>query len=202
MLKTAKKFILLLLGVSSLSFATPAQVIIIRHGEKPTVGNTLSAPGYQRAAALAAFFQTNPQVLRFGVPYAIFAQKQKNDDNSIRPIETITPLAQALGLSVHTPFVRQDFKQLVDLILKEPQYQGKMILVCWEHCEISEMTESFGITPAPPTYPNDRFDLLYIITFPKTGTPSFCCGLQKLMIDDKITLPIELIPFGCNSPLK
>ena len=41
--------------VASSAFAAPAQILILRHGEKPLSGNTLSAQGYQRAEADGVF---------------------------------------------------------------------------------------------------------------------------------------------------
>jgi len=39
--------------------ADPAQVILIRHAEKPEQGHDLSLPGRQRAAALVPYFREN-----------------------------------------------------------------------------------------------------------------------------------------------
>jgi hypothetical protein len=50
--------------------AAPAEIIMIRHGEKPPSGNELNDQGWQRANALAGFFTSEPAVLTFGTPVA------------------------------------------------------------------------------------------------------------------------------------
>lgn len=77
--------------------AQPAQVLIIRHAEKDDAsGDGMSLEGRERAAALAPFFTGTKTVLSFGVPVAIYAQPQKHEASSLRPIETVKPLAAAL----------------------------------------------------------------------------------------------------------
>src|SRR5262249_113637 len=77
--------------------AKPAQVIIIRHGEKPLDGKAnfnLSRKGKIRAAALAAYFHSNPHELPHGRPTAIFAMgadDKPSEDHSHRPVETVQP---------------------------------------------------------------------------------------------------------------
>ena len=63
------------LAAENRASAMPAQVVIIRHGEKPAEGNGLNARGFQRAAALPQFFQNNPTVTAFGPAAAIYAMK-------------------------------------------------------------------------------------------------------------------------------
>ena len=86
-------FAIWLLGVSA-GFAQPAQVIIIRHAEKPDSGNGLSLKGMKRAAALVPYFLGTESLLKFGEPVAIYAQAQRHETSSIRPIETVRPLAK------------------------------------------------------------------------------------------------------------
>src|SRR5665213_1161111 len=83
---------------NAVASATPAQIVIIRHGEKPKSGPDLDARGYQRAHALVGFFEKNPAMLRFGRPVAIYAMAPKtqvdpsDDEGSLRAIETVQPL--------------------------------------------------------------------------------------------------------------
>ena len=56
-----------------MSWATPAQVLLIRHGEKLTTGADLSPDGQKRAKLLVEYFKTNPDVTKFGKPVAIYA---------------------------------------------------------------------------------------------------------------------------------
>ena len=63
----------LFLFQTSLVWATPAQILIIRHGEKSEDGNGLSERGFARARALVQFFSSQPSMLEFGTPVAIYA---------------------------------------------------------------------------------------------------------------------------------
>src|SRR4051812_2923021 len=84
-------------------YSHPAQVIIIRHAEKPDDGNELSLRGEERAAALVPYFLKTGELLKFKTPVAIYAQRPKDADSSLRSIETVKPLADALHLKVKDP---------------------------------------------------------------------------------------------------
>src|SRR5580692_8328937 len=108
-MKSLKKIIFLGIFLSaSIVFASPAQVIIIRHGEKPESGNSLSPQGWARARALVKYFETNPDVTQFGTPVAIYASRAEAEEqvegSSLRMIQTVTPLAQALGLKINSTY--------------------------------------------------------------------------------------------------
>ena len=147
------------------AFAAPAQVIIIRHGEKPPSGPDLDEQGYARAQALVGFFQNNPAVTQFGTPAAIYAMDPKGPNGSMRAIETVTPLAQALGQSIDTDYKRKDIPQLVQDILGNPAYDGKMVLICWEHSVIPDIVDAFGWTSAPQSWAGSSFDRAWVLTF-------------------------------------
>jgi broad specificity phosphatase PhoE len=102
----------------------PTQVIIIRHGEKPSEGNTLCQQGVCRAVALAQDF-----VPQFGKPSAIYAMGPGSDDSSLRPIETVTPLANALGLPIRSQYTRLQFQQ----VAADVESNSGMVLISWEH---------------------------------------------------------------------
>src|SRR6476659_2168979 len=105
--------LLLILIFASRAFSEPAQVIIIRHGEKPDPeGAELSLKGRERAAALVPYFLGDSDVLEFGPPVAIYAQAQneKKKESSVRSIQTVTPLAEALHLEVNHSIKRDDYQ--------------------------------------------------------------------------------------------
>lgn len=164
--------------------AAPAEVIMIRHGEKPASGNELNDQGWQRAYALAGFFTTNPEVLTFGTPAAIYAMAQKGATGSIRPIQTVSPLAQKLGLPIQHPYLRGQTDQLAQEILSDSAYDGKMVLICWEHNAIPSMLPAFGWTAGPDAWPGDAFDRVWILDF-KDGKPAAFRDIpQKLLPGD------------------
>lgn len=145
----------------------PAQIILIRHAEKPLDGKNphLSRLGIQHAEQLVSFVTTDPRMTRFGLPVAVFATRTTKDDNGQRTQETVAPLARALKLPVQTPFLGKDYAALAKLILTNPGYAGKTVLICWNHEEIPQLAAALGITPAPPKWKASVFDRVYIISY-------------------------------------
>lgn len=177
----------------------PAQVIIIRHGEKDTTNGQLLPKGQSRAGALAAYLtefdptSTNPPLFNFGPPTAIFAARPAlhSDDETIRCIQTVTPTAAKLKLPVHSPFGPLQENELAQLILNDPRYDGRNVLICWHHTLIAALIEAFGY--APPAgiipYPN-RFDLVWVMTFPAPFPPvTLSPILEELLFNDSTTFP-------------
>ena len=146
--------VLCTLAAASPALAQPARVILIRHGEKPAKDdpavkarpeliNELSPKGHQRAWALV------PYVLgTFDPPVAVYAQHPKpskiepdgTPDSSIRPAQTVQKLAEALKIPAaltdppQLPGAPRDkFHDMVKEIMTNPAYQGKVVLICWEH---------------------------------------------------------------------
>lgn len=161
------------LATAEVASAAPAQVIIIRHGEKPASGDNLSPRGYQRAQALVGFFENNPAVLQYGTPTAIYASDPGVKGTSHRMVETVTPLAESLGISIDSSFNKDDLTGLVNDILNNPNYDGKMVLICWEHTVIPEMASDFGWSSAPTTWDDSVFDRVWILNFSGNTVTSF-----------------------------
>jgi broad specificity phosphatase PhoE len=144
----------------------PAQIILFRHAEKPAdkADPHLSPEGVQRARKLVGFLATNPVVNKYGKPVAIFATKTTKDDDGQRTQETVAPAAASLKLAVQTPFVGKDYKQLVKLILGNPAYAGKTVVICWNHDVISELAAELGAAQPPP-WKGKEYDQVYVITW-------------------------------------
>lgn len=199
-----KIFLKLLLFVSlvlklSVVNALPAQVIIIRHGEKNPLNGQLLPKGQSRAGALAAYLteldpdSTNPPLFQFGPPAVIFASRpaQHSDDTTIRCIQTVTPTAQKLKLPVHSPFAPLQEQELADFILNNPHYDGKNVLICWHHTLIAGLIEAFGYLPPAGIipYPN-RYDLVWLLPIPAPVPPVVVTPiLQELLFGDSTTFP-------------
>jgi len=145
----------------------PAQVILIRHADKPAdpANPHLSRAGVQRAQRLVAFIMSDPAMTMFGLPVAVYATRTTNDGNGQRTQETVAPLARALKLPVQTPFHGKDYAALARLILREPAYTGKTVLVCWNHEEIPQLATALGVTPEPPKWKGSVFDQVYVIAY-------------------------------------
>lgn len=161
----------------------PAQIILIRHGEKPAEGHGLSQRGKERAAALAPFFQGNEHVTRFGTPVAIYAQPVGGGHKSLRPVQTVQPLADALKLKVIEKFVHAEYAKMIDEIMTNAAYDGKMVLICWEHHALVEMAKVLGVAD-PPKWHGDSYDRCWIFTYPKDGGVQFRNRPQRLLYGD------------------
>jgi hypothetical protein len=147
------------------------QVIIIRHAEKPgdpsidndADGPDLSTRGYERAGALAAYI-----IATFGKPDFLFATKQSKHSN--RPVETITPLAQALNLKIDSKHADDDFPNVAEDILKNSKYERKLVLICWHHGHIPPLTTALGGNPPQSPWPGDVFDRVWQIDYSNAST--------------------------------
>jgi len=178
-----------LLGAQA-AFAAPAQVILIRHGEKPENGGQLNAQGFKRADALVKFFKSEPAVLRYGMPIAIYAVGPKNDDSSVRSIQTVTPLARALNIQIDSRFTRGQTHKIVADIMENPAYEGRMVLICWQHNNLVEiavnLAEYNNSTQAaiPLMWPDETFDRVWILNLSGGKVISFKNIPQRLLPGD------------------
>ena len=144
----------------------PAQIILIRHAEKPADAKNphLSPAGVKRAGELVSFITADPAMLKLGRPVAVFATQTTKRENGQRTQETVAPLARALKLPVQTPFLGRDYAGLAKQILKNPAYAGKTVLICWNHEEIPQLVEALGVSPAPK-WKGSVFDQVYVISY-------------------------------------
>jgi hypothetical protein len=179
--------------------AMPAQVIIVRHGEKDVETFNLTLQGFERAGALAHYLTETPDLIQFGPPSALFASRpvQRSDEFTDRCIQSLIPTGTLLNLPIHTPFGPPANADLANFILHNSRYDGKNVVICWHHTSIALLISAFGYNPPPiilPVYP-PRFDLTFIMTFPApvpaVDAPVQC---QSLMWGD----PPDVSPaFSC-----
>ncbi|MBI4351005.1 MAG: histidine phosphatase family protein [Elusimicrobia bacterium] len=181
------------LACAASAFAAPAQVILIRHAEKQEYGNQLSEKGFKRADALVWFFQSVPAVTRYGTPVAIYATAPKNEDSSIRSIQTVAPLARTLNIAIDTGFTRGQAHKLVKDIMESPRYTGRMVLISWQHGHIPdiirELAEYSPYGPAaeisfPVEWPDARYDRAWIVDLYRGRIASFKDVPQRLLPGD------------------
>ena len=104
-----------------------------------------------------------------------------------RPRETVTPLGERLGLQVNTKYSNGSEAALA----KECAGLAGATLISWQHEEIPAILAAFGqVTPAPPTsWPDDRFDLVWVLT-PKSGGWSFT-QVPQLLLDGDSAEPVR-----------
>ncbi len=141
----------------------PRIILIIRHAEKPADAKTskdpdLSERGLERAKALAKVI-----LEEFPKPDFLFAAKASKHSN--RPVETITPLAEALHEPIESPFEDKDYKQLAEALLGKPEYAGKVILIAWHHEKIPHLAEALGVKHAPKEWDGKVYDRVWEISY-------------------------------------
>ncbi len=178
-------FFIFLFGFLSFSpgaFAGPAQLVIIRHAEKPAKGNALSARGQQRAQALVHFFKNDSHFKTYGEPIAIFAMPPPHGTGSIRAIQTVQPLARSLGLSLETSFEKDEIRGLVEAIRRTSAYDGHMVLICWEYKFIPAIAEAFGADMRSAVWSQQTYDRAWVL------------NLTDGMVTQFMDLPQNLLP--------
>lgn len=208
-------FLASLLAQSTLLLALPAQVIVVRHAEKDPVTRNLTQQGRERAAALAYYLTQTDYLLNFGPPFAIFASRSIPVSDRLLPrtIETMMPTANFLQLPIHIPFNGYQVNEIADLVLENKKYDGKNILICWNHSSIHDLLNAFGYqapfscTGINHKYPDCRFDLTFVLTFPAPPAlpsqpyPYAIVYLQQLIFGDLTCQtscnPPDLPPFPC-----
>jgi broad specificity phosphatase PhoE len=181
-----RNFILIALLLTMVTYtdAKPAQVIIIRHAEKPEEGDHLSVKGMERAAALAPYFLNTPPVLEYGKPVALYATNVTPDDKSFRTQETLAPLAKELNLEIKHPYTKDQYADLAREILNNKDYEGKMVLIAWEHHNIPALAKALGVNPEPSRWHGKDFDRVWTITYKEDGRVKFNTFSQELMYHD------------------
>jgi hypothetical protein len=167
-----KRLLLLLLPLSLL--ALPAQVILIRNAEHTPDSDALCLKGRERATALNPFFQGTPSVLFYGLPIAIFAVDACK--------ETVISLSDAINVPISEAFSSP--KTLARELLTNPDYEGKMVLVCQPHDQMVELATRLGAKKVPKKWVKDSFDRLWVITFDEQGKVVFNDLPQKLLYGD------------------
>lgn len=180
--------------------ATPQTVLIVRHGEKPELAaesttleaNVLSPRGYVRAYALAPYF-----VNTFGEPNAVFAQQPDGADESLRPLETCTPTALTMkmpwGKSAHvnTAYTVDQVDDMADHILNDDTYNGKTVVICWEHHHINKLASALGAPKeeVAKNWPDDVYDVTYVLHYKDSKLETFDKKPQQLLYGDSAKVP-------------
>ena len=116
-----------------------ADVIIIRHAERPDLEDALTPAGKARAKAYAGYFQNltiNGQLVHFT---HLVAEKSK------RTRETLEPLSRAMATPLDTRFAtKEDAPLAADLT---QHGHGRTILICWHHHNIPLLIKALGGDP-------------------------------------------------------
>ncbi len=129
----------------------------MRHADKPDDPDdpNLSATGVARAEHLATYL---PET--FGKPDYIMATARSR--HSDRPLETVEPLARAVGVEVRHDIKDRDFEDLVEEIFSEPAYHGKTVVICWHHGTLPAIAALLAAPPGsyPDPWPDNSYNVI------------------------------------------
>jgi len=128
--------------------APPSQVYVIRHAEKELDNKEdihLNTRGGGRAAALPSLFVVSPMFptkpARFASPDFIYAAAASKHSN--RPVETVLPLAKALGdMPIHQKHV--DFQPVIDALFNDAKHERKIVMISWRHGKTAELARAIA----------------------------------------------------------
>jgi hypothetical protein len=100
-----------------------------------------------------------------------------------RPLETITPLAQRLGMTARTPVKDSETAEIARILTTT----SGSPLAAWQHQDIPSIAQHIGkVNPAPPKkWPGDRFDIVWVLTRTQDGAWKFTQVPQLLLAGDK-----------------
>ena len=167
------------------SLKKATKIMLMRHAEKPAKDGSpfgvtrngdhskesLEIRGWQRAGALVSLLA--PADARFqhaslAKPHFLYASKPLRRQGSRRPIETITPLAERLGINIHSEFARNEFDDMVDHVFL---HRG-VVLICWQREYIPQIAAHIlgKENIAPPNWPEHRFDVIWVFDLDRSAT--------------------------------
>jgi hypothetical protein len=171
------------------------RIMLIRHAEKPDDKDCgvdqkgkpdkhdLIVHGWQRAGALVQFF-ANPRDPNGPIkrPATIFATEPSSQTASKRPLHTVTPLAQFLGIAIDSN-ITEGAEQ--DLVNKAVASTG-VVLIAWHHEAIPAIANLIlQNQSAPQRWPGDCFDVVWIFTRDTPTAPwKFAQAPQLLLAGD------------------
>ncbi|RSS78243.1 hypothetical protein EF918_21750 [Streptomyces sp. WAC06614] len=183
--------------------------MVIRHAEKPEGKHdkpygitadgevdkeSLTVTGWQRAGALAELFDPVQGQIRAGLrtPDRIYASTPdkatmgKEGSNSLRPVETVTPLAQKLGKPVDQSFGHGQEAALAKAVTA----QHGTTLISWQHGRIPAIAEALGVVrPAVPRkWADNRFDEVWVFT--REGNTWRFSQVPQLVLAGDVPAPI------------
>ncbi len=146
------------------AWATPAQVILIRHGDKDSQRGdyNLSPKGFERALSLGRMIPAC-----FGVPNQIrtFELDSVSGKNS-RSYQTAVPLAVATGVNIGIVMgSTTSSERFGGEVLHSKTFDGAKAVFFWEHRHLPDLAKGLGLGSMPPINADD-FDLLVLLSYP------------------------------------
>jgi hypothetical protein len=170
------------LPVCGQSAQPPATILLVRHAEKPAEGIDLAPAGFARAKALPLLFGGAGAAAPHNLPRPDVLFATHLSKNSNRPVETITPLSEALKLPIGHDIADKDYATLAKELLSG-KYAGKVVLVAWHHGSLPGFAKALGATPPYDPWPDTQFDRVWRIDY-KDGKAMLTDLPQGLMPGD------------------
>jgi len=123
---------------------------------------------------------------RFSAPSVIFATADSK--HSSRPVDTISPTASALGLTINSHFTESsaDITKLANTVLSD--YLGAVILICWHHGSIDALATALQGTGATKWH-GAVFDRVWLLDYSQSSTPAIEQYGQELLFTDETGVP-------------
>ena len=170
-----------------------AKIMLIRHAEKPNGDGApglmpngaenpraLTLAGWKRANALVGLFNPPDGALPkppLAKPMSLFA----SGSDSLRPKQTIAPLATALNLPVRT-FLKGQEPELVGAVKKADD----PVLISWQHEALPAIAGLIrgGPDGVPSSWPGHVYDLVWVLDLQPSGAWSFTQVPELVMPGD------------------
>ena len=175
------------------------RIMIIRHAEKPTDDgairgvsehgvhdrHALSVRGWQRAGALVRFFAPPGETgtaEHIATPSTIIASAATLESPSVRSRQTVAPLADELGVPVTSDHTKGEELALATAALAQPS----PVLIAWHHKQIPRLARAITgeEIDCPAHWPDERFDLVWVLEQNPTGEWKFHQIPQRLLPND------------------
>jgi hypothetical protein len=183
-----------------------SKVMVIRHAEKPADsgapfgvtadGNqdteSLIVQGWQRAGGLATLFAPARGPLQSAdlvTPQFLYASGVGKHSTSERPEETITPLADKLGLQINTTYLKGDEENMVT----DAVSQSGTVLICWQHEDIPTISNFIigNDTTVPQEWPGERFDVVWVFDLDSASGQYSFSQVPQLLLAGDLNSPIQ-----------
>lgn len=195
--------------------ARPAKVIILRHGEKHG-SFALCQTGVTRSLALAA------QYLGQGAKQSLFAPGETPAAFfaiTLHTLELASPAAATWEMPVTifsavplpgvdlTPQFNLRTQQAAGALLNDPRYQGKTVVMVWEHRHIANrklerefpdqkvsLRQLFNLDKlqdVPETWPGQNYDYFWIVEF---GNPASDVPTSFRAVKQVFEAPFQSVP--------
>jgi hypothetical protein len=189
--------------------AQPRTLLMIRHGEKPSPGETgvdaqgdanpdgLVPRGWERAGALVTLFAPNAVTVTSALPVPGVLVSPRYSSQVHRPGLTLLPLSQRLDLAIRSehPADGRPAKIVKSLLAIE----AEIVLMCWEREHLVNIADAVaGAVPVanpadvPTSWPDDRFDVIWRFDLDEqAGIWTFGALDQRLLAGDVSPAPPE-----------